>query len=142
MDEVTAYPEPASPPPALALPESLAYDLSLQNPNCVFQLLKKHYSRYTPEMSSASRDSQRPIPQSPLTSILRFVRRRHEEGGTIIYAVGWTQHTFGTQIIRTAAICSSYSATWARGGGVNALRGTPTFRAPRTWPAFSTLCRL
>src|ERR1700736_3230437 len=44
MAEVTAYPEPASPPPALALPETLAYDLSLQNPNCVFQLLKKHYS--------------------------------------------------------------------------------------------------
>src|SRR6202171_1754813 len=37
-------------PPAPSLPEKVEFDLSLENPNCVFQLLRKHYSRYTPEM--------------------------------------------------------------------------------------------
>src|ERR1700731_4689958 len=36
------------PAPAAGLPENAAYDLSLQDPRCVFQLLRKHYSRYTP----------------------------------------------------------------------------------------------
>src|SRR5439155_1165948 len=45
-----AHPANGTPPPPPALPEKVAYDFSLQNPNCVFQLLKKHYSRYTPEM--------------------------------------------------------------------------------------------
>src|SRR2546425_7743413 len=46
----TLFRSNGAPPPAPALPEKVAYDFSLQNPNCVFQLLKKHYSRYTPEM--------------------------------------------------------------------------------------------
>src|SRR5229473_819108 len=45
-----AHPPSGSAPPAPRLPEKVEFDLSLQNPKCVFQLLKKHYSRYTPEM--------------------------------------------------------------------------------------------
>ena len=44
------HPPSGSAPPAPKLPEKVEFDLSLQNPNCVFQLLRKHYSRYTPEM--------------------------------------------------------------------------------------------
>ncbi len=125
MAEVTAYPEPASPPPALALPETLAYDLSLQNPNCVFQLLKKHYSRYTPEMVERITG----IPKEQFLKAADLYTSIRKDGdmkkaGTIIYAVGWTQHTFGTQIIRTAAILQLLLGNVGRaGGGVNALRG-------------------
>src|SRR6201987_1082277 len=97
-------------PPAPKLPEKVEYDLTLQNPNCVFQLLKKHYSRYTPEMVER------------ITGIPKDGDRK--KVGTIIYAVGWTQHSFGTQIIRTAAILQLVLGNVGRaGGGVNALRG-------------------
>jgi formate dehydrogenase major subunit len=123
--EVAARLEPASPPPALALPEKLVYDLSLQNPNCVFQLLKKHYSRYTPEMVERITG----IPKEQFLKAADLYTSIRKDGdmkkaGTIIYAVGWTQHTFGTQIIRTAAILQLLLGNVGRaGGGVNALRG-------------------
>ena len=60
---------------------------------------------------------------------------------TIIYAVGWTQHSFGTQIIRTAAMLQLLMGNVGRaGGGVNACAATPTFRARPTWPESSTFC--
>jgi formate dehydrogenase major subunit len=123
--EVAARLEPASPPPALALPETLTYDLSLQNPNCVFQLLKKHYSRYTPDMVERITG----IPKEQFLKAADLYTSIRKDGdmkkaGTIIYAVGWTQHTFGTQIIRTAAILQLLLGNVGRaGGGVNALRG-------------------
>src|SRR3984957_18157439 len=123
--EVTTYPEPASPPPALALPQELAYDLSLQNPNCVFQLLKKHYSRYTPEMVERITG----IPKEQFLKAADLYTSIRKDGdmkkaSTIIYAVGWTQHSFGTQIIRTAAMLQLLMGNVGRaGGGVNALRG-------------------
>jgi len=61
---------------------------------------------------------------------------------TIIYAVGWTQHSFGTQIIRTAAMLQLLMGNVGRaGGGVNALRGIRIFRAQPTWQESSTSCR-
>jgi len=123
--EVGAHPEPASPPPALALPEKLAYDFSLQHPHCVFQLLKKHYSRYTPEM--VERITGVPKEQFlKAADLFTSIRKNGDmkKAGTIIYAVGWTQHTSGTQIIRTAAILQLLLGNVGRaGGGVNALRG-------------------
>jgi len=115
--------EPAKPTPIL--PPQVAYDLTLQHPRCVFQLLKKQYSRYTPEMVER------------ITGILKgqflkaadlFTSIRKDgdmkKAGTILYAVGWTQHTFGTQIIRAAAILQLLLGNVGRvGGGVNALRG-------------------
>src|SRR5260370_17159611 len=101
MAEVTAYPEPASPPPALALPEKVEFDLSLQNPHCVFQLLKKHYSRYTPEM--VERITGIPKEQFLKAADLYTSIRKDadmKKPSTIIYPVGSTQHSFATQIIR------------------------------------------
>ena len=124
LAEVAAHPEPAS-PPALALPEKLAYDLTLQHPNCVFQLLKKHYSRYTPEMveriTGIARDQF-----LKAADLFTSVRKDGDmkKVATIIYAVGWTHHSFGTQIIRTAAMLQMLLGNVGRaGGGVNALRG-------------------
>ena len=114
-----------SAPPAPRLPERVEFDLSLQNPNCVFQLLKKHYSRYTPEMVERITG----IPREQFLKAADLFTSIRKDGdmkkaATIIYAVGWTQHTFGTQIIRTAAILQLLLGNVGRaGGGVNALRG-------------------
>jgi formate dehydrogenase major subunit len=114
--------QPATLPP---LPEKVDYDLTLQNPNCVFQLLKKHYSRYTPEMVERITG----IPKEQFLKAADMYTSIRKDGdmkkvGTIIYAVGWTQHSFGTQIIRTAAMLQLLLGNVGRaGGGVNALRG-------------------
>jgi formate dehydrogenase major subunit len=114
---------PAAPPPSL--PPNVAYDLTLQHPRCVFQLLKRQYSRYTPEMVERVTG----IPKDQFLKAADLFTSVRKDGdmkkvATIIYAVGWTQHTFGTQIIRTAAILQLILGNVGRaGGGVNALRG-------------------
>jgi formate dehydrogenase major subunit len=113
----------AGTPPGL--PGSVDYDLTLQNPNCVFQLLKKHYSRYTPEIIERITG----IPKEQFLKAVELYTSIRKDGdmkkaGTIIYAVGWTHHSFGTQIIRTAAMLQLLLGNVGRaGGGVNALRG-------------------
>jgi formate dehydrogenase major subunit len=97
----------------------------LQHPRCVFQLLKKQYSRYTPEMVERITG----IPQDQFLKAAKLFTSVRKDGdmkkvATIIYAVGWTQHSFGTQIIRTAAMVQLLLGNVGRaGGGVNALRG-------------------
>ncbi|HEX8878842.1 MAG TPA: formate dehydrogenase-N subunit alpha, partial [Candidatus Acidoferrum sp.] len=111
--------------PAPQLPGKVEFDPSLQNPNCVFQLLKKHYSEYTPEMVERITG----IPKEQFLKAAELYTSIRKDGdmkkaGTIIYAVGWTQHSFGTQIIRAAAILQLLLGNVGRaGGGVNALRG-------------------
>ena len=107
------------------LPPKTAYDLSLQHPRCVFQLLKQQYSRYTPEMVERITG----IPKDQFLKAADLFTSVRKDGdmkkvATIIYAVGWTQHSFGTQIIRTAAMLQLMLGNVGRaGGGVNALRG-------------------
>src|SRR5438552_329992 len=107
------------------LPPDTAYDTSLEHPRCVYQLLKKQYSRYTPEMVERITG----IPKDQFLKAAELFTSIRKDGdmkkaGTIIYAVGWTQHTFGTQILRTAAILQLILGNVGRaGGGVNALRG-------------------
>ena len=113
---------PIPPPP---LPPNIAYDLDLQHPRCVYQLLKQQYSRYTPEMVERITG----IPKDQLLKAYDMFTSVRKDGdmkrvATIIYAVGWTQHSFGTQIIRTAAMMQLLMGNVGRaGGGVNALRG-------------------
>jgi len=113
------------PPPLPPMPADVDYDLTLQNPNCVFQLLKKHYSRYTPEMVERITG----VPRDQFLKAADLFTSIRKDGdmkkvATIIYAVGWTHHSFGTQIIRTAAIIQLLMGNIGRaGGGVNALRG-------------------
>ncbi len=107
------------------LPEKIAYDLTLQHPRCVFQLLKQQYSRYTPEMVERITG----IPKDQFLKAAELYTSVRKDGdmkkvATIMYAVGWTQHSFGTQIIRTAAMLQLILGNVGRaGGGVNALRG-------------------
>jgi formate dehydrogenase major subunit len=97
-------------------------DATLEHPRCVFQLLRAHYSRYTPEVvaqiagcSVAGFNTMADIVCSTGTA---------DRAGTIMYAVGWTMHTVGSQIIRTAAIMQLLLGNIGRpGGGINALRG-------------------
>ena len=116
--------KPATPAPPL-LPERVAYDLTLQHPRCVFQLLRQQYSRYTPEMVERITG----IPQGQFLKAADLFTSIRKDGdtkkvGTIIYAVGWTQHTSGTQTIRAAAMLQLLLGNVGRaGGGVNALRG-------------------
>jgi formate dehydrogenase major subunit len=107
------------------MPGNVAYDLSLEHPHCVFQLLKRQYSRYTPEMVERITG----IPKAEFLKAAELFTSIRKDGdtkraGTIIYAVGWTQHTSGTQTIRAAAILQLLLGNVGRaGGGVNALRG-------------------
>src|SRR6266436_894609 len=117
--------QPPAAPPLPPMPEKVEYDLTLKNPNCVYQLLKKHYSRYTPEM--VERVTGVPHEQFlKAADLFTSVRKDGDmkKAATIIYAVGWTQHSSGTQTIRTAAMLQLLMGNVGRaGGGVNALRG-------------------
>ncbi len=97
-------------------------DMSLRHPRCVFQLLKRHYDRYTPEMVAriAGCSEEQFLEMADIICSTGTADR----AGTIMYAVGWTMHTVGSQIIRTAAIMQLLLGNIGRpGGGINALRG-------------------
>lgn len=99
-------------------------DPSLKNPNCVFQLLKKHYSRY--DLRKVSDITG--VSQGNLLKVYEAYAGtgRPDKAGTILYALGWTQHTNGVQIIRTSGIVQLLLGNaGVAGGGVNALRGEP-----------------
>src|SRR5258708_1059413 len=150
--------KPGMPPPLPPLPGTVDFDPTLQNPNCVFQLLKKQYSRYTPEMVERITG----IPKEQFLKAADLYTSVRKDGdmkkvSTIIYAVGWTHHSFGTQIIRTAAIVQLLLATVGRAGGAfNPLPGylkvptpadasfadwmkriTPTSSKPAVWDSFN-----
>lgn len=97
-------------------------DMTLQDPRCVFQLLKKHYSRYTLQKVSE-------ITGTPTTDLEKVYKAygstyTPDKAGTVLYAMGWTQHTVGVQNIRTMAIIQDLLGNMGiAGGGVNALRG-------------------
>lgn len=97
-------------------------DPSLQDPNCVFQLLKKHYARYTPEKVVD-------ITGTPMDKLMEVYKIFSSTGtadrvGTECYAMGWTQHTVGTQNIRTMTIIQQLLGNMGMpGGGINAMRG-------------------
>jgi formate dehydrogenase major subunit len=97
-------------------------DPTLQHPRCVFQLLTRHYARYTPAMV----EEVCGVPQAEFLRIADAFCRASgpDRTGAICYAVGWTQHSTGVQIIRTAAILQLLLGNVGRpGGGVLALRG-------------------
>jgi formate dehydrogenase-N alpha subunit len=95
---------------------------TLDDPNCVFQHLKKHYSRYTPETVADICGCTK----EDFLAAAKIVTSTGtpDKAGTIMYALGWTHHSTSVQIIRTAAILQLLLGNIGRtGGGVNALRG-------------------
>src|SRR5207249_3192680 len=97
-------------------------DETLRHPRCVFQLLKKHYRRYTPELVAETCGCSVEDFLAVAHSLARNSGR--ERTGAFCYAVGWTQHTVGVQCIRAAAIIQQLLGNIGRpGGGIMALRG-------------------
>ncbi len=97
-------------------------DPSLKHPRCVFQLLKKHYSRYT--LDKVSKVTGTPKEDLKKVYELYSATGKPDKAGTILYAMGWTQHTVGVQNIRAMAIIQILLGNMGiAGGGVNALRG-------------------
>ncbi|PAT35261.1 formate dehydrogenase-N subunit alpha [Vandammella animalimorsus] len=97
-------------------------DPTLQHPRCVYQLLKKHYSRYTPEMVER-------VCGTPKEKFLHVAEKLAStavpgRAATIMYALGWTQHSIGAQMLRTGAMVQLLLGNiGVAGGGMNALRG-------------------
>jgi formate dehydrogenase major subunit len=97
-------------------------DPTLQDPKCVYQILKRHYGAYTPEMVERVSGCPKATFLKIAETLLNNAGR--ERTGAWCYAVGWTHHTTGVQMIRAAAIIQSLLGNIGRpGGGILALRG-------------------
>jgi formate dehydrogenase major subunit len=97
-------------------------DPTLQHPRCVFNVLKRHFARYTPEFV----ESVCGVPREQFLKVAEVFSNASgpDKTAAICYAVGWTQHSNGVQIIRTAAILQLLLGNIGRpGGGILALRG-------------------
>src|SRR4051812_19541617 len=114
-------------------------DETLQDPRCVFQIVKRHYARYTPEF----------VAETCGCSVEEFLwyceelckNSGRERTGAFAYAVGWTQHTVGVQYIRSAAIVQMLLGNMGRpGGGIMALRGHASIQGSTDIPTlYNTL---
>ncbi len=114
-------------------------DLTLQHPRCVWQILKRHYERYTPEMVERVCGLDR----KTFNEVCRlFVENSGRERTTaFVHGVGWTQHTIGSQYIRCASILQLLLGNMGRpGGGVMAMRGHASIQGSSDIPTlFDTL---
>jgi formate dehydrogenase major subunit len=97
-------------------------DPTLQHPRCVFQIVKRHFSRYTPAMVARICGCTEEQFLEVAEAICAASGR--ERTAATVYSVGWTQHTTGAQNIRAAAIIQLLLGNIGRpGGGIVALRG-------------------
>ena len=113
-------------------------DPTLQHPRCVYQLLRKHFRRYTPEMV----EQVCGIPQELFLRVAEALcdNSGRERTGAFCYAVGWTQHTVGVQYIRTASILQLLLGNIGRpGGGILALRGHASIQGSTDIPTLYNL---
>ncbi len=97
-------------------------DDTLQNPRCAFQLLKTHYSRYTPDMVTKVCGT----PKEAFLKVCEYIAETAAPNKTMtnLYALGWTEHSVGSQNIRSMAIIQLLLGNMGMaGGGINALRG-------------------
>jgi formate dehydrogenase major subunit len=107
---------------AAQLPPNPITDPTLEDPRTVFQIMKRHYARYTPEMV----ENVCGCPQEKFLQVAEtlLANSGRERTSAIVYAVGWTQHTVGVQFIRTAGMLQVILGNAGRpGGGILALRG-------------------
>ncbi len=97
-------------------------DETLQHPRTVFQILKRHFSRYTPEMVAETCG----VPMETFLRVCELLEENStpERTSAFVYSVGWTHHTVGVQYVRTASILQALLGNIGRpGGGILALRG-------------------
>ncbi|MGD9484914.1 formate dehydrogenase [Streptomyces sp. TRM70308] len=113
-------------------------DRTLEHPRCVYQILKRHYARYTPEMVEETCG----IPRDVFAEVCRALVENSGRDRTseFVYAVGWTQHTVGAQYIRTACILQLLLGNMGRpGGGIQALRGHASIQGSSDIPTLFNL---
>ncbi|MEE1927101.1 formate dehydrogenase [Streptomyces sp. TRM 70351] len=113
-------------------------DRTLEHPRCVYQILKRHYARYTPEMVEETCG----IPRDVFAEVCRALVENsgRERTSEFVYAVGWTQHTVGAQYIRTACILQLLLGNMGRpGGGIQALRGHASIQGSSDIPTLFNL---
>ncbi len=104
-----------------------AADPTLEHPHCVFQILKRHFARYTPVVVSQVCGCS-PEELERVAELL-CANSGRERTSAIVYALGWTQHTTGVQMIRTAGILQLLLGNMGRpGGGIMAMRGHSTIQ--------------
>jgi formate dehydrogenase major subunit len=113
-------------------------DASLQHPNCVLNILRRHFARYTPEMVAdvcgCSREQFLEVAEALMANSGR------ERTSAVVYAVGWTQHTTGVQMIRSAAIMQLLLGNIGRpGGGIMAMRGHTSIQGSTDIPTLYNL---
>jgi formate dehydrogenase major subunit len=114
------------------------FDYSLQDPQCVFQIVRRHFSRYTPEMVEQICG----IPQDLFLRVAKTLcaNSGRERTTAFCYAVGWTHHSTGAQMIRAAAILQSLLGNIGRpGGGIMALRGHASIQGSTDIPTLFNL---
>jgi formate dehydrogenase major subunit len=113
-------------------------DETLQNPRCVYQILRRHFSRYTPEMVRQICG----IPEQQFHTVANALIENsgRERTTALCYAVGWTHHSVGVQIIRSAAILQLLLGNIGRpGGGIMALRGHASIQGSSDIPTLYDL---
>jgi len=113
-------------------------DETLQDSRCVFQILKRHYARYTPEMVERVCGT----PQDLFLQVAEILATNsgRERTSAICYAVGWTQQSYGAQIIRAASILQLLLGNIGRpGGGIMALRGHASIQGSTDVPTLFDL---
>jgi formate dehydrogenase major subunit len=113
-------------------------DETLQHPRCVFQVLKRHFERYTPELVAQVTG----VTPEQFATVCRLVTENSGKDRTtaFVYSLGWTQHTVGVQFIRTAAILQSLLGNMGRpGGGILALRGHASIQGSTDIPTLFDL---
>src|SRR3954449_3918525 len=113
-------------------------DLTLEHPRCVFQVVRRHYSRYTPEMVERICGISRTQFLEVADALIGNSGR--DRTGVLVYAVGWTQHSLGVQMIRAGAILQLLLGNMGRpGGGVMAMRGHATIQGASDIPTLYDL---
>src|SRR3954454_10179116 len=113
-------------------------DPTLQHPRCVYQILKRHYRRYTPEFVEQTCGISRDLFLEVCEALAENSGR--ERTSSFAYAVGWTQHTVGVQYIRAASIIQALLGNIGRpGGGIMALRGHASIQGSTDIPTLYDL---
>jgi formate dehydrogenase major subunit len=118
--------------------EDAPRDETLQHPRCVYQILKRHYARYTPEFVEDTCG----VPKEQFLEVAEALcaNSGRERTSAIVYSVGWTQHTTGVQYIRAASIIQLLLGNVGRpGGGILALRGHASIQGSTDIPTLFDL---
>jgi formate dehydrogenase major subunit len=113
-------------------------DETLTHPRCVFQVLKRHFARYTPEVVEQACG----IPADTFAQVCQWLTENsgRDRTSAFVYSVGWTQHTVGVQYIRTASILQALLGNIGRpGGGILALRGHASIQGSTDIPTLFDL---